>query len=211
MQIYERGIRRRLAPMLDGDRRWLQLAYSLLFSLPGTPMIYYGEEIGMGENLDLSGRLSVRGPMQWTAYDNGGFSTAPPDQHNRPMLEDERYGYQAASVSLERRDRDSLLNWLPTLIRVRRECPEIGTGNCGAIDVGDDAVLGLRHRGREATTIVLNNLASTHRTIELDLPEDEAKRATDLLGDRVYPPLAEDQEMRINGHGYRWIRVGGIY
>jgi len=211
LQVYDRGLRRRLAPMLGGDQGWLRLAYSLLFSLPGTPMLFYGEELGMGENLSLPGRLSVRAPMQWSTYDNGGFSSAPVEQHVRPVLAGGDYGFEQVAVSRQRGDRDSLLNWLAMLIRVRRECPEIGTGQWSVIDAGDDAVLGLRHDGAEASTVILNNLASTHRTVTLELPADEAERATDLLGDRDYTPLADDQRMRLNGHGYRWLRLGGIY
>jgi maltose alpha-D-glucosyltransferase/alpha-amylase len=149
--------------------------------------------------------------MQWSTYDNGGFSTAPVEKHVRPVLAGGDYGFEQVAVSRQRGDRDSLFNWLAMLIRVRRECPEIGTGQWSVIDAGDDAVLGLRHDGDSSSTVILNNLAATHRTVTLELPADEAERATDLLGDRNYAPLADDLRMRINGHGYRWLRLGGIY
>ena len=123
----------------------------------------------------------------------------------------DRFGFPGVSVSAQRGDHDSLLNWLATLTRVRRECPEIGTGEWSVLDAGDDAVLGIQHKGDHTTTIILNNLASTHRTVTLDIDPEQAQRATDLLGDRTYAPLGEDQQMRLNGHGYRWLRLGGIY
>ena len=149
MQIYGRGLRRRLAPMLGGDQARIRLAYSVLFALPGAPMLFYGEEIGMGEQPALPGRLSVRAPMQWTPYDNGGFSAAPPERYVRPILADGDYGFERVSVAAQRTDPDSLLNWLVALIRTRRECAEIGAGRCRVIDTGNDAILALRYDNTE--------------------------------------------------------------
>ena len=124
MQLYGRGLRRRLPPMLDGDQRRIRMVYSLLFSLPGTPVLFYGEEIGMGENLDIEGRMRVRSPMQWSDEPNAGFSTAPapgdalPAGHRRPGS-----GPSAVNVAAQRRDPESLLNWFERLIRRRRESP----------------------------------------------------------------------------------------
>jgi maltose alpha-D-glucosyltransferase/alpha-amylase len=212
MQLYGRGLRRRLAPMLGGDQDRLRMAYSLLFSLPGAPMIFYGEELGMGEQMDLPDRLSVRAPMQWTSCDDGGFSTAPLEKHVRPMLTGGDYGFERVSVAAQRDNRDSLLNWMATLIRTRKECGDIGTGKCTIIETGNDAVLGLRHDLDGSTTIVLNNLSSKRHTVTLDLSGCEVAKSTDLLGDRQYPPLEDEQpSIRINGYGYRWLRLGGIY
>jgi maltose alpha-D-glucosyltransferase/alpha-amylase len=212
LQIYGRGLRRRLATMLDGDMRRIRLAYSLLFSLPGAPMLFYGEEIGMGENLDLKGRLSVRGPMQWTPYDNGGFSMADPAAFVRPMLSGGDYGFEQVSVGALRSDPDSLLNWMANLIRTRRECSEIGAGTWAVIDTGNDAVLGLRHENADSSVLVLNNLSPHRHTITLDLTEAEIAVATDLLGDRAYGPINPDSKrVRLDGYGYRWLRIGGIY
>ena len=127
MQLYDRGIRRRLAPMLGNDRRRLELAFSLLFSLPGTPMMQYGDEIGIGDNLRLPERECARTPMQWTAERHGGFSTRAADRaagHRRPV-----YGYQRVNVADQRRDPHSLLNWTERMIRMRKECPEISWGD----------------------------------------------------------------------------------
>ncbi len=212
MQLYNRGMRRRLAPMLGGDQAWLRSAYSTLFSLPGAPIIFYGEEIGMGENLELPERMSVRTPMQWTPYDYGGFSSAPPDRLVRPMNTGGDYGYERVNVGSQRAVPGSLLNWLAALMRTRRECGEIGGGTWKPLDTGDDAVLGLRYDVEDSAIIVLNNLSPDRRTIRLDLSEREVQTATDLFCDREYEPLkGKTQRIRMDGRGYRWIRVRGIY
>ena len=127
MQLFGRGIRRRLPPMLDGDQRRIRMVYSLMFSLPGTPVLFYGEEIGMGENLEIEGRRSVRSPMQWIDDAKAGFSDARPSRLIRPVTEG-RFGPMAVNVAAQRRDPDSLLNWMERIIRRRRETPEIGWG-----------------------------------------------------------------------------------
>ena len=127
MQVYGRGLRRRLPPMLDGDPRRIRMVYSLLFSLPGTPVLFYGEEIGMGENLAAEGRMAVRTPMQWTAGKNGGFSTAAPSRLAGPVTEG-GYGPEHVNVEAQRRDPDSLLSFMTLLVRRYRECPELRLG-----------------------------------------------------------------------------------
>jgi len=212
MRAYGRGIRRRLAPMLDNDQAWLRLAYSVLFSLPGAPLIFYGEEIGMGENLDLPERLSVRTPMPWTTYDNGGFSTAPPERYVRPLTSDDHYGFHEVSVGKARGQPDSLLNWMASLMRVRKECGEIGAGTCSPVDTGTDAVLGLRHDIPDSTIVVFNNLSRERKTVTVDMNDLEIATATDLFTDRTYKPIEPTtRRFRIEGRGYRWMRLRGIY
>jgi maltose alpha-D-glucosyltransferase/alpha-amylase len=212
MQVYGRGLRRRLAPMLGGDQNWIRLAYSVLFSLPGAPMLFYGEELGMGEQMALDGRMSVRAPMQWTPYGYGGFSTAPPDHLVRPMLAGGEYGFEQVSAGAMRGDRNSLLNWMAGLIRTRRECGEIGAGSWRALDLGTDAVLGLRHDLGDSSVIVLSNLSPNRHTVTLALPETEYATITDLYCDRVYGAIDPDRpKIRMEGFGYRWMRAGGIY
>ncbi len=212
MQVYGRGIRRRLAPMLGSDQARLHLAYSVLFSLPGAPLLYYGEEIGMGENLALPERMSVRTPMQWTPYDNGGFSSAPPERFVRPMLAQGDYGFQRVNVGAQRADGGSLLNWLAALMRTRQECGEIGIGTWRVLDTGDEAVLGLRYDVPDSSIIIFNNLCRQRRTITHDLTADEVPTATDLFTDRRYEPMhPRNRRIRMEGRGYRWIRVRGIY
>jgi maltose alpha-D-glucosyltransferase/alpha-amylase len=212
MQIYNRGIRRRVAPMLGGDQARIRLAFSVMFSLPGAPMIYYGDEIGMGENLSLPERLSVRTPMQWTSGPNGGFSTADRKDLVRPMVPGGDYGFETVSVSRQRGDHGSLLNWVASLTRTRRECAEIGTGTWSTVDVGNDAVLCMRYDTASRSTIILNNLSPGQRKVTLDLSDDECMTATDLFRDRLYDPITPDnQSFMISGNGYRWIRLMGVY
>jgi maltose alpha-D-glucosyltransferase/alpha-amylase len=135
MQLYDRGIRRRLTPMLGGDRKRLELAFSLLFSLPGTPMMQYGDEIGIGDNLRLPERECARTPMQWTSERHGGFSRAR--RVVRPVIDDDVYGYERVNVAAQRRDPQSLLNWVERKIRMRRECPEISWGDWRIIPCDD--------------------------------------------------------------------------
>ncbi|MDQ3656629.1 MAG: alpha-amylase family protein [Chloroflexota bacterium] len=212
MQVYGRGLRRRLAPMLGGDPKWIRLAYSVLFSLPGAPMVYYGEEIGMGEQVDLPGRMSVRSPMQWMSHDHGGFSTAALEDLVRPMVSTGAHGYEEVSVGKMRADRGSLLNWMAGLMRTRRECSEIGTGAWSVMQTGNDAVLALRHDIADSAIVILNNLGRKRCTISLDLTPGEVSSITDLFSDRDYEPIDLDTpRVRMEGFGYRWMRIGGIY
>ena len=212
MQVYNRGIRRRLAPMLNGDQARIRLAFSVMFSLPGAPMIYYGDEIGMGEDLSLPERLSVRTPMQWTDGPNGGFSTADPNDLVRPVVSNDTFGVETVSVSRQRGDHGSLLNWVAGLTRTRRECSEIGTGTWGTMDVGNDSVLCMRYDSGDRVVVIVNNLSPGRRKVTLDLDTAECAASTDLFGDRVYPPVTpENQTFTINGNGYRWIRLSGVY
>lgn len=208
-QVYDRGLRRRLAPMLNGDQAHLRLAYSLLFSLPGAPMIFYGEEIGMGENLALPGRMAVRGPMQWTSYGSGGFSSAPATKHVRPMLEQGEYGFPTINVSSQRGRRDSLLNWMAGLLRTRRECRELGTAPCTAFETKNDAVLGLRYDAEDCSIVIVNNLSGEKQDAVLPIDEDACETATELFADAQYPAISG--KLRLNPFGFRWLRLGGVY
>jgi maltose alpha-D-glucosyltransferase / alpha-amylase len=211
MQIYGRGLRRRLAPMLGGDQARLRMAYSLQFGLPGAPLIFYGEEIGMGENLDVPGRYAVRTPMQWTMFNGGGFSTARPECYVRPMPNGE-YGYKRVNVGTQRSIPGALLNWMAGLIRTRRECSEIGIGTSRLIDVGTDAVLGIRHDTDDSSVIVINNLSNEKHKITLGLTKLECSMITELLCDCPYEPLENTGGgMTISEYGYRWLRIGGAY
>ncbi len=212
MQIFDRGLRRRLAPMLGGDQARIRMAYSLLFSLPGAPMVFYGEEIGMGEQMELEGRMSVRAPMQWTPGESGGFSSAPAEDLVRPILTDGDYGLEKVNVAGQRADKESLLNWMATLIRVRKECGEIGTGTWQLMETGNDSILALRYDVDDSAVMVLNNLSNTRYTISLDLTDVEMETATDLLTDKAYEPIDhKKRSIRLDGYGFRWMRLGGVY
>jgi trehalose synthase len=208
MQLYGRGLRRRLPPMLGGDPRRVRLAYSLLFSLPGTPVLYYGEEIGMGENLAAHGRLAVRTPMQWTPGENGGFSRADPRRLAGPVPTD-GYSPEHVNVADQRRDPDSLLSFVRTLTHRYRECPELGWGAWEILDQPHDAVLALRTTWDDASMVTVHNLSSNPAVIPLKLGDiEEGTRLVDLLEDQDCEPAADGSaEVRLDGYGYRWLRV----
>lgn len=212
MQVFDRGLRRRLAPMMDGDQARIKGAYSLLFSLPGAPMLYYGEEIGMGEQPKLDGRMAVRAPMQWTSSKNAGFSSADTGNLVRPLLDEGLYGVENLNVSDQRADRDSLLNWMASLIRVRKECGEIGAGEWETLDTGNEAVFGIKYQYEGSSVIILNNLSPDRHTVSLHLTDQEVETATDLFEDRAYEPVKSNTtKTRLNGYGYRWLRLNGVY
>jgi maltose alpha-D-glucosyltransferase / alpha-amylase len=207
MQLYHRGIRRRLAPMLGNDRRRQELAFSLLFSLPGTPMMQYGDEIGMGDDLSLPERECARTPMQWSGERHGGFSQA--EQVFRPVIDDGSFGYEQRNVADQRRDRDSLLNWTERVIRMRRECPEISWGSFKILDTGSPEVLGLRYEWRNTALVTLHNFSSQRRKIRLPLDGPGSKTLVNVFHDeRLQANGAGHHEVELEGHAYRWLRVG---
>ena len=208
MQLCGRGIRRRLAPMLGNVRRRLELAYALQFSLRGTPVLRYGEEIGMGDDLSLPGRDAIRTPMQWSALPNGGFSTARSDELARRVIGDGEYGYEKVNVTNQREDPNSLLSWFERMIRTLREAPEVGTGTCTHVDVPAPHGV-LVHRADDVTGAMLfvHNLGPEEGTIDLGMLYAEAELPNDVLADREYPDLDKFQSVQVAGYGYRWIRL----
>ena len=210
MQLYDRGIRRRLAPMLGGDRRRLELAYSLMFTLPGTPVIRYGDELGMGDNLDLPERNCARTPMQWSNEPHGGFTKH--DKPKNPVIDEGPYGFQRVNAAVQRRHPESLLNWTERIMRMRKEVPEIGWGDFEILKVRDPAVLAIRYDWRNNSVLVLHNLHEEPREVLLDVElGDEGLRLMNLLGDE-HSEAEESGKHRIvlEGYGYRWYRVGGL-
>jgi len=206
MQLFGRGIRRRVPTMLGGDERRIRLAYSLMFSLPGTPVLFYGEEIGMGENLDVEGRLAVRTPMQWLPAEHGGFSCEPDQQFVRPMPNGER-GPQQVNVGDQQQDEGSMLNWMHRLIQRRRETPEIGTGEATEFDTGDPSILALRIAWDDRTVLVLHNFSDHERTADISEALSEAVvERRDIWGDRRYEP-EDDASVQLSAYGYRWLRL----
>ncbi len=208
MQLYGRGIRRRLAPMLGNDRRRLELAYALQFSLRGTPVLRYGEEIGMGDDLALEGRDAIRTPMQWNGLPNAGFSTAAADQLVRPVVTDGDFGYERVNVTLQRHDPSSLLSWFERMIRTLREAPEIGAGTCMYVDVpAPKGLLVHRADSHTGTMLFLHNLGKDDVTVDLSSVEDESEQPNDVLADREYPDPGKLADLKVAGYGYRWIRL----
>jgi glycosidase len=166
MRLYDRGIRRRLAPMLGGDRRRLEMAYSLQFTLRGTPVLRYGEEIGMGEDLSLPGRDAIRTPMQWSPSTNGGFSAAP--KLVCPVISGGEYGYEKVNVVAQRHDPHSLLAWFERMIRTLRESPEAGAGRCRHVDRKlPQGVLAHRADGTSGSMLFLHNLGTDDVVVDL--------------------------------------------
>jgi glycosidase len=208
MQVYGRGLRRRLPPMLGGDPQRLRMAYSLLFSLPGTPVLFYGEEIGMGENLDAEARNAVRTPMQWSDEPGAGFSTADPATFPRPVTEGE-FGPLAVNVAGQRRDPGSLLNWFERLIRRRRETPEIGLGAWSVITNDAPAVLAHRCDWNGSTVVAVHNFGAEPCRVDLRLDDlDDAAGAESLLDGASEQPLEEPVlHLTLGGYGYQWLRI----
>jgi maltose alpha-D-glucosyltransferase/alpha-amylase len=198
--LYGRGIRRRLAPMLDGDRRRIELAYSLMFTLPGTPVIRYGDEIGMGDDLALEERQAIRTPMQWSRERNAGFSTAK--RTVLPVIDDPLFGYEHVNVADQRRDPESLLNWMERIIRLRKEVPEIGWGDWQVLETGSPNVLAIRYDWRGNSVVVVHNVDAKPHTIRLP----GAGNLVNLLSEEH----GDDGPIAIEGYGYRWYRVGGF-
>jgi maltose alpha-D-glucosyltransferase/alpha-amylase len=208
MQLYGRGLRRRLPPMLDNDQARLRMVYSLLFSLPGTPVLFYGEEIGMGENLAMEGRNAVRTPMQWTDSVNGGFSTADAaDLAGQVVTGD--LSPEHVNVAAQRRDPDSLLNWIKLLIQRYRETPELSWGDCTVLEHESPTVLAHRSECEGGCVITVHNFASEPATVTLAVSgTGVGVQAVDLLQPGT-TEVAEDGTVQLDlqPYGSRWLRI----
>jgi maltose alpha-D-glucosyltransferase/alpha-amylase len=208
MQLYGRGIRRRLAPMLGNDRRHIEMAYSLQFTLPGTPVLRYGEEIGMGDDLTLKERDSIRTPMQWTGGANAGFSTAPKKALHRPVVSGGDLGFETVNVEAQRQDPASLLHWMEQMLHTLRECPEVGIGTCTPVDAGDPAILALHHEAPGGVLLTLHNLSKRRRTVDIGEQPGQEGTPLEMFGDQPYDPVGPDLKgIALAGYGYRWIRL----
>ncbi|HEV7657395.1 MAG TPA: alpha-amylase family protein [Mycobacteriales bacterium] len=206
MQLYGRGIRRRLATMLGGDQRRIRLAYVLQFSLPGTPVVRYGEEIGMGEDLSLQQRDAIRTPMQWADSPQAGFSTNA--ETVRPVISKGDFGYPEVNVRDQTADPASLLSWFQRLLPVLRDCPEFGIGTCTVLDTKDDRVLGLRYECPTGAVLAVLNLSTAKVTVDLKpQPGIEDGFPVDVFADRAYPDPGDLSELQLDGSGYRWLRL----
>ena len=208
MQLYHRGIRRRLAPML-GNQRQLELAYSVMFSLPGTPVIRYGDELGMGDNLALEERAAVRTPMHWNSEEQAGFSICTKTVH--PVISQGPYSYKEVNVEAQRRDPGSLLSWMTRMIRLRKECPEIGWGDWKIIPTRTPTVLALRYDWRGNSIIVVHNFDEKAHEVQIKPDVEHGDRLINLL-DEDQSTAAPNGVHRIvlEAYGYRWYRVGSL-
>ena len=210
MQLYDRGLRRRLAPMLGGDERRIAMAYSLMMSLPGTPVLWYGDEIGMGENLDLPERHSVRIPMQWTAGGHGGFSTADPKDWVRAPVTDGPFAAPYVNADAQKVDPNSLFATVQRLVRVRRACREIGLGTVEILELdAAPSVLALRSEWKGSSVITLHNLADGPVTADIAPLLGEDGRCSNLLKQEADLAQGEDGrcELRLAAYGFEWLRI----
>jgi len=204
------GIRRRLAPLLDNDRGKLELVNSLLFTLPGTPILYYGDEIGMGDNIWLEDRNGLRTPMQWSAEENAGFSTASPAQLYNPVIDDEVFGYRKVNVEAQRADRGSLYHALRRMIRLRKESAALGPGDFHWLELDNRSVLAYTRSVAGETMLVLNNLAAEPQTVCLDRGRLAGCVPRDAFSGASLPPIgAEPYWLVLGPHQYRWLVLDG--
>lgn len=209
MQLYQRGIRRRLAPML-GNRAQLELAYSLMFSLPGTPVLRYGDEIGMGDDLSLKERNAVRTPMQWSDEEpHGGFSMAK--KTTLPVIDKDVWSYKRINVAAQKCDPTSLLNWTERMIRTRKECPEFGWGDYRIINTRKPGVLAIRYDWRNNALLTLHNFEDSPQSVVIDPRTSEGDRLVNLLAaDHIHADSNGRYRIVLEAYGYRWYRIGGL-
>lgn len=207
MRLYDRGIRRRIASMFGGDVRRLKLAHSLVLTLPGTPVLRYGDEIGMGDDLSLQERLAVRTPMQWSDEANGGFSRAPAEKLFRLAIVEGPFGYPLVNVAAQQNDPESFLNWLERAIRVRKELPQFGCGEMDLLETSDESVLAHRLRTSGGAVIALHNFSDRPIANAARLPMGEGETVHELLGPRDDSPIRGDDPLDLGPYGCRWFRT----
>ena len=206
------GIRRRLAPLLDNSRRQVELFHALLMSLPGTPVMYYGDEIGMGDNFYLGDRDGVRTPMQWTPDRNAGFSKADFAQLYLPVIMDPVYGYEALNVEAQQRNPNSLLHWVRDLVHIRKAHPVLGTGTFRPLDASNSKVLAFLRQGggpgAGETLLCVSNLAGSAQPVELHLAEFAGCTPVEMLGGTPFPPIGElPYFLTLGPHGFYWFQL----
>ncbi|GGD86326.1 trehalose synthase [Aureimonas endophytica] len=209
MQLYDRGLRRRLAPMLGGDERRIAMAFSLMLALPGTPVIWYGDEIGMGENMALPERDPVRIPMQWHPRGHGGFSAAEPAKWVRAPIPDGPFAHPFVNAEAQRTDPNSLFSTIQRLIRIRRSCREIGWAEAEVVETEDPATLALLSEWRGGSVLTLHNLSDRPVMIDIGASVGEGRAAHDLLRQNGELRRAEDGRclLRLAPYGFEWLRI----
>jgi len=205
------GIRRRLAPLLENDRRRIELMNGILLSLPGTPSIYYGDEIGMGDNINLGDRNGVRTPMQWSGGWNAGFSVADPEKLYAPMIQDPVYGYAAVNVVSQKRTQHSLLNWMARILAVRKSTDVFGCGSIEFLYPANHRILAyVRQLGTE-TILVVNNLSNAAQAVELDLRRYKGNILIEMFGRNIFPRVGDLPYLLTFGpYQFYWFRLRRI-
>jgi maltose alpha-D-glucosyltransferase/alpha-amylase len=199
------GIRRRLAPLLDNDRDAIELLTAIMFSLPGSPVLYYGDEIAMGDNVYLGDRDGVRTPMQWTGDRNGGFSRADFAQLYAPPLMDPVYGYQAVNIEAQLRTPASLLRWLQSFIGLRKEHPVFGRGSYEALVPSNPRIFAHIRRYEDDIVLCVHNLARTAQAVQLDLSEFNGRHPVEMVGQARFPRIGElPYLLTLHPRGFFW-------
>lgn len=202
------GIARRLAPLLDNDRRKIELLNSLVFTMPGSPIIYYGDEIGMGDNIRLKDRDGVRTPMQWTMDRNAGFSTCDPSHLYLPVVSDPAFGYQSINVESQKEMPHSLLLWMKRMIAVRKGYSVFGRGAITFLRPPNGKVLVYLRQHDEVTLLLVHNLAGTAQSVELDLKAFAGSEPVELLGESRFPTVTEQPYiLTLAPYGYYWLNL----
>ncbi|MFB8762637.1 maltose alpha-D-glucosyltransferase [Nocardiopsis alba] len=202
------GIRRRLAPLLDNDRDQIELFTALLLSLPGSPVLYYGDEIGMGDNIWLGDRDAVRTPMQWSADRNAGFSKGDPARLYLPLIMDPVYGYQALNVESQRENPGSLLNWTRRMIQIRKRHPVFGTGEFTELNATNPSVLAFIREHGDDRMLCVNNLSRFPQPVELDLSRYAGVRPVECVGGVRFPEIDDSAyPLTLPGHGFYWFQL----
>lgn len=205
------GIRRRLASLLANERRRIEVANAILLTFIGSPVLYYGDEIGMGDNIWLDDRDGVRTPMQWDGSPNAGFSNAPADRLYAPVIDDPVYGYQKVNVAAQREDAGSLLNRMRTLIHVRRRHPAFGRGTLHLLTPEPESILAYLRVTTDETLLVLANLSAETQRVKLDLPHYVGMTPIDLLTRTALPEITTGPYcVTLSGYEYRWLKLQGI-
>jgi len=202
------GIRRRLAPLLGNDRRAIELMTSLLFSLPGTPVLYYGDEIGMGDNVFLGDRNGVRTPMQWSADRNAGFSRANPQRLHLPIIIDPEYHYEAVNVDTQENNPRSLLWWMKRTIRIRRQHKAFGRGSLSFLKPANPRVLAFVRQFEDETLLIVTNLSRFAQSVQLDLSEHAGRTPVELFGETSFPPITDGYYlMTLGPYAFYWFSL----
>jgi maltose alpha-D-glucosyltransferase / alpha-amylase len=202
------GIRRRLAPLLSNDRRRIELMNGMLMSLPGTPIIYYGDEIGMGDNINLGDRNGVRTPMQWTGESNAGFSKAAPEQLYAPLIQDPVYGFPAVNVLRQKTAENSLFNWMQRIIAVRKSTSVFGRGSIEFLYPANHRILAYVRRLGNEVILVVNNLSSTAQAVELDLRRYKGNILIEMFGKNMFPRVGDLPYLLTMGpYQFYWFRL----
>ncbi len=202
------GIRRRLAPLMENGRRQIELLHSLLLSLPGSPVLYYGDEIGMGDNVFLGDRNGVRTPMQWTGDRNAGFSRCDPEQLYLPVNANPLYHYQSLNVETQLRTQTSLLNWVRRLIRVRRKHPVFGRGTIEFLLPGNDRILAFIREDEHESILCTSNLSRFAQAAELDLSRFAGRVPIEIYGNTRFPTIGDlPYLLTFAPHGFYWFRL----